>query len=139
MLMSEEAGTGAGSETRVLIVDDSTVIRQRIRAMVHALDHVTVVGEAGDGEAGLEAVREIQPDVVILDIMMPGPSGLDVLQQIKAQPDPPAVIVLTNYPYSAFRQRSTALGAEHFLVKSTEFDRIRGILTGMRNGHVGVE
>ncbi|HEX9887303.1 MAG TPA: response regulator transcription factor [Longimicrobiales bacterium] len=135
--MNAEAISEVERPTEVVIVDDSTVIRQRLRALVNSLDGVVVAGEAGDGAAGLEIIRNARPDVVILDIMMPGASGLDVLKEVKASPEAPTVIVLTNYPYSAFRQRSISLGAEHFLVKATEFDRIRGILAGLRHAASG--
>ena len=114
----------------VLIVDDSTAVRQRLVAILNQIDGVEVVGEATDADEALELCQTLRPDVMTLDLVLPGESGVDVLEQIKQLECSPRVIVLTNYPYPAFRKRCLALGAEFFLNKATEFDRIAGILSG---------
>ena len=133
-LPSADDGPGGGpprtgeASVRVLIVDDSSVIRQRLLALLNPLSGVTVVGQATTPEDGLELTRTLAPTVVTLDINLKGGSGLDLLREIKTLPSPPLVIVLTNYPYPAFRSRSSELGAEHFLTKSREFHQIQMIL-----------
>ncbi|MCK5650458.1 MAG: response regulator transcription factor [Gemmatimonadetes bacterium] len=114
--------------TSVVIVDDSDIVRQRIRSMLTPRPHVEIVGEADDIASGREIIEEQKPDVVVLDVMMPGGSGLELLEGVKDGPEPPVVIVLTNYPYSVFRRRAMELGAEYFLAKSSEFGRIAEIL-----------
>ncbi|MDH3290606.1 MAG: response regulator transcription factor [Gemmatimonadota bacterium] len=111
-----------GRVLSVLIVDDSDVIRQRLVAMLAEVEAVNVVGEASDGETGLVVAQETKPDVVILDIRMPGLSGITVLQRLQEFDSPPKVMVLTNFPYAAYRTRCRALGAAYFFDKSTEFE-----------------
>ncbi len=111
-------------EKRVLVVDDSTVIRERLNRILKDLGGVTVVGEAEDGREALEMVEDLRPDVVILDIRMGGGSGIEALERIKSLDPAPVVAILTNYPYSQYRARCAALGADFFFDKSTEFVRI---------------
>jgi YesN/AraC family two-component response regulator len=107
-----------------LIVDDSAVIRRRLVSLLAEVEGVTLVGEASNGVEGGNLIRELSPDVVILDIRMPERSGIGLLESIKDDADLPVVIILTNYPYSAYRKRCFELGATHFFDKTTEFDRL---------------
>ena len=78
-----------------------------------------------------EAVKKLESqnyDVVILDIRMPERSGIGLLESIKDSNDPPVVIILTNYPYAAYRKRCFELGASHFFDKTTEFDGLEGVV-----------
>ncbi|MGD2135908.1 MAG: response regulator transcription factor [Gemmatimonadales bacterium] len=120
---------------RILIVDDSHVIRRRLASMVAGMEGMEVIAEAADGVQGLDlAVRET-PDVVIADVRMPGMSGIDLLRELKTRPDPPTVVMLTNYPYPAYRKRCRELGADHFFDKSTEFEAALHVLRGMTGTH----
>ena len=114
-----------------MIVDDSSLIRQRLVAMLSRIEGVTVVGEAGTGAQALEKIVALEPDVVTLDIMMSNGTGVEALERIAKLESPPTCIVLTNYPYPAFRKRCLQLGAKHFLSKAAEFDRIPAILEDM--------
>jgi DNA-binding NarL/FixJ family response regulator len=100
---------------RVLIADDSAQIRLRLAAMLDSIDGVEVVGDA------LAAITELKPDLVILDLHLPDGSGFNVLEQVQAERPGLKVIVLTNYPLPAYRDRCGDLGTEHFFDKSTEF------------------
>jgi DNA-binding NarL/FixJ family response regulator len=92
--------------------------------MFDELTGVEIVGQAEDGAEAIRAIRHLQPDAVILDICMPGGSGLDVLRTIKQDKMRPRVIILTNYPYPGYRQKCLQAGADFFLDKSAEFDQI---------------
>ena len=109
---------------KVFIADDSSVIRDRLNALLSDLPGVEVIGEAGDAEETLKGIQELNPDVVILDIRMPGGNGIGVLKKIKKNDSCPVVIMLTNYPYLQYRKKCTDLGADYFFDKSTEFERI---------------
>src|SRR3954471_7439636 len=87
--------TIAGMATTVLIVDDHATFRSLARRV---LEHhgFEVVGEARDGEAGLEAVRELRPDVVLLDVQMPGIDGFEVASRLTANGDAPAVVLVSS-------------------------------------------
>jgi DNA-binding NarL/FixJ family response regulator len=119
------------NQKSVLIVDDSTAVRQRLVAILNQIAGVQVVGEATDADEALKLCQDLRPDVMTLDLVLPGESGVDVLEQVQQLDFPPQVIVLTNYPYPAFRKRCMELGAGFFLNKATEFDRIEGILSGV--------
>jgi DNA-binding NarL/FixJ family response regulator len=82
----------------------------------------------------ISGIRIIQPDVVILDIRMPGGNGIDVLQTIKQDEAAPMVIILTNYPYPGYRQKCMQAGADFFLDKSAEFDQIPGLFERFKRG-----
>jgi DNA-binding NarL/FixJ family response regulator len=116
---------------RVLIADDSEFIVQRLTALlahvrgVEIVDHVGTVGETS------EAVRRLRPDAVILDMQMPGGSGIDVLEGMKKDRLTSTVIVLTNHPYAAYRKKCFQVGAKFFLDKSSEFEKVAEVLQGM--------
>ncbi|MCB0173977.1 MAG: response regulator transcription factor, partial [Anaerolineae bacterium] len=82
------------------------------------------VGQAETVAEAVTAIQKLHPDVVILDIRMPGGSGIDVLKRVKQGEVTPMVIILTNYPYPGYRQKCLQAGADFFLDKSTEFDQI---------------
>ena len=116
----------------VVIIDDSEIIRTRLSELLSGLEDVHVVGEADNALDGTRVVREIAPDVVILDIKMPLGSGLDVLRNISKSNPETKVIVLTNYPYEQYRITCMELGAKYFFDKSTEFDKLQGVLQQLR-------
>ncbi len=113
---------------RVFLADDSAPVRERILAMLGEIPDVTVVGHAEDSLAARALITALQPDVVILDINMPGGSGIEVLHDIKLLSPSPKVIMLTNYSQPQYRKRCLEEGADFFLDKSTEFDKIREAL-----------
>ena len=109
---------------KVFIADDSLVIREHLVAMLDELPRIVIVGQAENVAEAINGILELRPDVVILDVRMPGGSGIDVLQTIKQDEPAPVVIILTNYPHPAYRQKCLQAGADFFLDKSTEFDQI---------------
>lgn len=109
---------------QVLIVDDSEQIRERLAALLAESTQIRIVGQAGDGNEALEAIEHLRPDTVILDIRLPGSSGIEVLKRIKARYPHIQVIMLTNYDHPMYRQQCRQLGADHFLNKTREFEKI---------------
>jgi DNA-binding NarL/FixJ family response regulator len=122
-----------GPVLKVFIVDDSADIRARLRTILSESEGVEVIGASGEARPALRAILALKPHVVILDLHLPDESGLEILAAIKQASFSPAVIVLTNYPYPAYRQRSLQAGADHFLDKSTDFDRIPALIADLRN------
>jgi two-component system, NarL family, response regulator DevR len=116
---------------KVVIADDSLIIRERLVTMLDELAGVEIIGQAEDVAEAIRAIRHLQPDAVILDIHMPGGSGLDVLRTIKQDKLKPRVIILTNYSYAGYRQKFLQAGADFFLDKSAEFDQIPALLSGL--------
>jgi YesN/AraC family two-component response regulator len=117
---------------RVFIADDSLLIRERLAALVSGLEDTELVGQAGETPEAMEAIQRLKPDVVILDIHMPGGSGLQVLKTIKQAESAPVAIMLTAYSYSQYRRSCMQAGAEYFFDKSTEFNRVSQVLEQLR-------
>ena len=115
---------------QVLIVDDSQPIRERLAALLTESGQIRIVGQAGDVQEGWEAVQFLHPDTVILDIRMPGSTGIALLKKIKAHYPQMTVIMLTNFDDAQYRRQCRRLGADHFLNKTLEFEKIVGTITG---------
>ena len=96
--------------------------------MLSDLEKIEIVGEAGDAEEAIQSIRKVKPDVVILDIRMPGGNGIGVLQAIRKEKMNVKVIMLTNYPYPHYRKKCMEAGADFFFDKSSEFRKIREVL-----------
>lgn len=101
----------------VLIVDDHAEFRSSAGALLE-VEGFDVVGEAADGPAALEAVARLRPDVVLLDIQLPGADGLTVAEQLSAGPDPPAVVLISSRDAVAYGQRLRETPARGFIRKS---------------------
>ncbi|GAA3304167.1 response regulator transcription factor [Dactylosporangium vinaceum] len=104
---------------RVLLVDDQPLIRSGFRALLDAEDDIHVVDEAGNGADGVALARRHRPDVVLVDVRMPGVDGIEATRQIAADPDLAAVhvVVLTNYGMDEYVLGALRAGAAGFLVK----------------------
>ncbi len=114
----------------VLIVDDSQPFRERLSALLAESGRIRIVGLAADTREALDMLQQKQPDTVILDIRLSGGSGLELLKTIKARFPQVAVIMLTNYDYPHYRRHCRRLGADYFLNKSRDFDKIADAVTG---------
>lgn len=118
----------AADTLRVVLLEDSAPIRRRLKELLTECACARVVAEAPSVQEALRAMAEVSPDVVIVDIDLPDGTGMDVLRHVHHHRLRTAVIVLTNYDTPEFRLCCQALGARHFLVKSTEFDRVPAVL-----------
>ena len=103
---------------RVLIADDHALVRAGIRALVERIDGVVVVGEAGKGSEALELVRQLSPDLILLDITMPDGNGFEVLDQVTKLYPEIRVIVLTVHEAGEYALRAVREGAAGYLPKS---------------------
>ena len=104
---------------RVLLVDDDALVRSGLRMMLAGAESLEVVGEAADGREVLGAVDLHRPDVVLMDIRMPQLDGIAATRLLAAQPDPPAVLVLTTFNADELVLRALQAGAAGFLLKDT--------------------
>jgi DNA-binding NarL/FixJ family response regulator len=115
---------------RVLIADDEAVVRGGFRVLIDAEPGMIVVGEAGDGATAMELARQTHPDVVLMDIRMPGVDGLRATHQIAADPDLAGVhvLILTTFDHDEYVIDALGAGAAGFLIKNTEpAQLLRGI------------
>jgi len=115
---------------RVVLADDQALVRAGFRMLLDAEDDIEVVGEADDGAAALVLVAAERPDVVLMDIRMPGVDGLEALRRIAADPDLAGVhvLVLTTFELDEYVFEAVRLGASGFLVKHTQpADLVRAV------------
>jgi DNA-binding NarL/FixJ family response regulator len=119
---------------RVLLVDDEELVRFGLRTVLEAAGGFEVVGEAGDGAAGVRAAEQLRPDVVLVDIRMPVLDGLAATEAILALPDPPQVAVLTTFHVDEYVHAALAAGAAGFLLKDTPPRQIAAAVRAVADG-----
>ena len=105
---------------RLVLADDEALLRRGLRVLLEADGRVSVVAEAGDGRQLVDAVLTHRPDVVLIDVQMPGTDGLDALHTIQQLRDPPACAMLTTFDVDEYVARALDLGAQGFLLKDAE-------------------
>lgn len=112
----------------VLLIDDEALVRAGLRMIIETASDMTVTGEAADGSSGLAAAARHRPDVVLMDIRMPGMDGLSATQELRARPRPPAVIVLTTFDADDTVLAALQAGATGYLLKDTPpAELLRGV------------
>ena len=113
---------------RVFIADDSKVVVERLEDLLKEVAGAKLVGRAGDVKNAVHGIKDKKPDALILDLQMPGGSGLDVLRAIRADFPNLQILICTNYPYPQYREECITAGANFFLDKSVDFGKIPAIL-----------
>ncbi|MYS44180.1 response regulator, partial [Streptomyces sp. SID5998] len=104
---------------RLLLVDDDPLVRAGLSFMLGGADDIEIVGEAADGAAAEDQVDHVRPDVVLMDVRMPGVDGLTATQRLRARPEPPQIVVLTTFHADEQVLRALRAGASGFLLKDT--------------------
>lgn len=112
---------------KILIVEDSLLIVKRLWSLLSDMEGVATLAHAKDGNEAILLAMQLNPDVIILDIKIPGKSGVEVLPELKSK-SYAKVIMLTNYSDAYYKDLCLKLGAEYFLDKSNEFEKINDIL-----------
>lgn len=102
---------------RVCVVDDHPLVRLSIARLLSKQQDIAVVGEAADGQAALNLVEEIKPDILVLDIEMPVMSGIEVAENMYQKESPTKIIILSNYTDRGLVEEMVALGAQGYVVK----------------------
>jgi len=119
---------------RLLIADDHAVLRAGLRMLLDVQHDITVAGEAGDGAEVLQKARELQPDVVLMDLTMPGPPSGDVIRQVLRACPKTRVLVLTMHDDPAYLVSAMAAGAAGYVVKKVADSEL---LSAIRAVHAG--
>jgi len=117
-------------QVRVLVVDDDALVRAGLSMLLAGAEDIEIVGDAADGSQVAQAVAEHRPDVVLMDIRMPGMDGLAATELLRAQDGAPEVIVLTTFEADDYVLRALRAGASGFLLKDTPpADIVRAVRT----------
>lgn len=118
----------------VLLVDDDLTIRRSFARLIELEDDMRVVGSVNDGASALRLVPSLRPDVVVMDIRMPHMNGIEATTQIRALPDPPAVIAVTTFDLDEYVLGVLRAGASGFLVKHQAPDSLVGAIRVLAEG-----
>lgn len=120
--------------TRILIADDHLIIRQGLRLILETEDGFTLVGEACDGAEALSLCAELHPEVVLMDLRMPGMDGITAIEKLRQTQPEIAVVILTTFNEDELMLRGIRAGAKGFLLKDTDrqtlFDTLRAAARG---------
>jgi DNA-binding NarL/FixJ family response regulator len=125
-----------GMKVRVLLVDDHHLMREGLRGLLQGQAHYEVVGEAENGRAAAELVRDLQPDVVVMDVTMPELNGIDATHQIIEDGRGPKVVALSMHSDRQFVSRMLAAGASGYLPKDCAFEELSRAINEAVKGRV---
>jgi DNA-binding NarL/FixJ family response regulator len=128
------SATGERPAISVLIVDDDALVRSGLRLMLRSAPDITVAGEAADGAEAIAAAAELTPDVVLMDIRMPGTDGVTATAAITARAGAPRIIALTTFDADDLVRKAITAGAAGYLVKDTPPAEIIGAVRAVAAG-----
>jgi DNA-binding NarL/FixJ family response regulator len=124
---------------RILLVDDHAMVRRGMRDFLALHDDLEVVGEAADGTAAIEAAATLQPDVVVMDLLMPGVDGIDATARIKADHPDMEIVAITSFVEEARIVAALEAGASGFLLKDAEADELAAAIRAAAVGEVHLD
>ena len=133
--MSESSASTSGRKITVVIVDDHRIFRQGVQVNLEMNDDIQVVGQGGNGDQGLDLVRQLQPDIVVMDINLPMMNGIQVTRQITADGLPTRVVMLTAYDDTQQMIYAMRAGASAYCVKEIEPDKLVDVLRFVLRGN----
>ena len=121
---------------RLLVVDDHTVVRKGLCSLLRPKHGIEVVGEAGDGVEAVEQARSLQPDVILMDLVMPRKTGLDAILEIRRENPEARILVLTSFGEDAKVVAAIKAGAMGFLLKNSNLDDVVHAIRSVSMGHL---
>ena len=119
---------------RILVADDHLIIRQGLRLILETQDGFEMVGEAADGAVALKLCAELHPDVVLMDLRMPGMDGLSAIEHLRQEQPEVAVVILTNFNEDDLMMRGLRLGAKGYLLKDTDRETLFNTIRAANRG-----
>ncbi len=133
---ADEPGMISRGSARVLVADDHLVVRKGIRAILEMEHDLRVVGEARDGPEALALCRELEPDIVLLDISMPGMSGIEVARRVQQEQPQTRVILLTMHEEDEYFFEAVAVGVAGYVVKGASADELLFAVRSVQQGGI---
>lgn len=124
---------------KVMLVDDQNLVRKGVRSLLELSEEIEVIAEAPDGIEAIRTIPEIEPDVVLLDMRMPGKSGLDVLQELSAADSLPPTIILTTFDDDEMVLAGIKAGAKGFLLKDVSLQELVDAIKTVAEGGSAVK
>ncbi|MEV8365978.1 response regulator transcription factor [Streptomyces niveus] len=121
---------------RVLLVDDHQVVRRGLRTFLEIQDDIEVVGEASDGDEGVAGAEELRPDVVLMDIKMPGTDGIEALRKLRELANPAKVLIVTSFTEQRTVVPALRAGAAGYVYKDVDPEALAGAIRSVHAGHV---
>lgn len=121
---------------RVLLVDDHQVVRRGLRTFLEVQEDIEVVGEASDGDEGVAAAEELRPDVVLMDVKMPGTDGIEALRRLRELHNCARVLVVTSFTEQRTVVPALRAGASGYVYKDVDPDALAGAIRSVHAGHV---
>ncbi|MGW6239594.1 response regulator [Streptomyces sp. NPDC055094] len=121
---------------RVLLVDDHQVVRRGLRTFLEIQDDIQVVGEASDGAEGIARAEELRPDVVLMDIKMPGTDGIEALRKLRELDNPARVLIVTSFTEQRTVVPALRAGASGYVYKDIDPEALAGAIRSVHAGHV---
>ncbi|MFJ8583035.1 response regulator [Streptomyces sp. NPDC093595] len=131
-----EAAPRARTAIRVLLVDDHQVVRRGLRTFLEVQDDIEVVGEAADGAEGVARAEELRPDVVLMDVKMPGMDGIEALRKLRELDNPAKVLIVTSFTEQRTVVPALRAGASGYVYKDVDPDALAGAIRSVHAGHV---
>jgi DNA-binding NarL/FixJ family response regulator len=123
------------SKTRIVVADDHKIVREGLARLIHEQSDMKVVGEAGDGEEALRVARQLKPDVVIMDLAMPGMNGLKATQAIQAEMPQIKILILTSYEDQSYFRESCQANAVGYVLKRAAGQELLHAIRRVAAGH----
>ncbi|MEU9604406.1 response regulator transcription factor [Streptomyces sp. NPDC048057] len=121
---------------RVLLVDDHQVVRRGLRTFLEVQDDIEVVGEAGDGAEGVARAEELKPDVVLMDVKMPGTDGIEALRRLRELANPAKILIVTSFTEQRTVVPALRAGASGYVYKDVDPEALAGAIRSVHAGHV---
>lgn len=128
---------GKEATTRVVLADDHDVVRQGLKRLLNRAPEIQVIGEASDGYAALSSVQELQPDVLLLDIEMPGIDGVEVARRLQEMNIKVQILILSAYDDREYIRTLLDIGVAGYLVKGEASGKIVEAIRGVAQGQKG--